>query len=474
MVKRLTLSLPPAALTALLLAPLAALQAADNRLSRPNILILLADDLGYADLGVQGCRDIPTPHIDSIAKNGVRFLEAYVPAPHCVPSRKALMTGRYPQRAGPEIAGGMAPGTATGLSLEESTLADRLRAVGYASAALGKWHLGELEKFQPQNRGFDEFYGFLAGMHDYFRDADPQWGPIMDGRKPGKLEGYLTDVLGDRAVEFILRRQKTMQPWFIYLAFNAVHTPKQAREDKLKAFAHIADPKRRSYAAMLSSMDDNVGRVLAAVREAGAEKTTLIFFMSDNGGPLPGFAGDNGSLNTPLRGSKLQVWEGGIRVPFLVQWMGRLPAGRVVDGMVSSMDITATALAAAGADLKAGKPLDGLNLLPLLDGKPEPRRHPELFFSFANQEAARVGDWKWITMPQRKPPKGAKAEPEAASIWPRGGLFNLREDIGETRDLSAGQPARLKALQDAYSRWNANVNAGTVTDHKASSEKRTP
>jgi arylsulfatase A-like enzyme len=429
---------------------------------KPNILILLADDLGYADLGVQGCKDIPTPNIDSIASNGVRFTEAYVPGPQCVPSRMALMTGRYPQRGNSLAAGGMGAGTENGLALTETTLADRLHSAGYTSIALGKWHLGEQEKFQPQSRGFDEFYGFLAGMHSYVKADDKQWGPIMDGRTPGKLDGYLTDVLADRAVEFITRQQKTGNPWFTYLAFNAVHTPMNTRENKLQQFAGISDPQRRNYAAMVSSLDDGVGRVLAALREAGAEENTLIFFLSDNGGPLPGHAGYNGSQNAPLRGSKLEVWEGGVRVPFFIQWKGRVAAGRVIDGMVSSMDIAATAVRVAGADPKTGTPLDGLDLMPLLDGRPEAQRHNALFFEFLGQRAVRMGNLKWVSIPERKQPKGAKDKPDSMQLQSGEGLFDLQKDLGETRDLSNEQPERLKTLQDAYTRWSASVGQESV------------
>lgn len=439
---------------------------------KPNILFLIADDMGYADVGAQGCKDIPTPNIDSIAANGVRFTEAYVPGPHCVPSRMALMTGRYPQRGGSGggmSEGGMGAGTENGLSLEETTVADRLHAAGYTSIALGKWHLGELEKFQPMNRGFDEFYGFLAGMHNYFKDDDKQWGPIMDGRQPGKLDGYLTDVLADRAVDFIKRRQKAGGPWFTYLAFNAVHTPMNAREDKLKKFSNIADEMRRTHAAMVSSLDDAVGRVLAAVREVGAEKNTLIFFLSDNGGPLPGHAGSNGSLNTPLKGSKLEVWEGGVRVPLFMQWTGHVPAGRVFDGMVSSMDITATALAVGGADPKAGKPLDGFDLLPLVEGLSGAQRHEMLVFEFGGQQAIRMGDWKWVNIPQRKSGnRGNGEKPGAmAGLLSGTGLFNLRADIGESHDLGAEQPERLKSLKDAYTDWCASVKSGAPSGEGA-------
>lgn len=427
---------------------------------KPNILILLADDLGYADVGFQGCKDIPTPNIDSLVRNGVRFAEAYVSGPHCVPSRMSLATGRYPQRFIQLEAGGMGAGTENGLALTETTLADYLHAAGYYNAALGKWHLGELPKFQPQSRGFDEFYGFLAGMHDYFKDVDKAWGQIMDGRQPGKLEGYLTDELGNRAVEFIQRRQKTGQPWFLYLAFNAVHTPMQAREDKLKLFENITDKQRRAHAAMISSLDDAVGRVLAAVRAENAESDTLIFFMSDNGGPLPGHAGANGALNTPLRGSKLEVWEGGVRVPLAVQWKGRLPAGQVINGMVSSMDITATALAVAGVAVKTDKPLDGLNLLPTIENRSDARRHEVLFFEFGSQSAARVADWKWVNIPKRKPAKGAGEQGSKESpIDAATGLFNLHDDISESRNLAEANPDKVKEIQTKLAAWHKEIGA---------------
>lgn len=442
----------------LLLAPCATLHAAD----KPNILILLADDLGYADIGCHGCKDIPTPHIDSIAKNGTRFTDAYVTVPHCVQSRASILTGRYAQRGGLVAGLGMGAGTANGLSTDEKTLAERLRPAGYRSMALGKWHLGELEKFQPLNRGFDEFYGFLAGMHDYLKDEDPQWGPVWEGSKPGKLDGYLTDVLAGRAVDFIRRGQKADAPWFMYLAFNAVHTPMQATAAKLQQFASITDPVRRSHAAMVSSLDDAVGRVLAAVREAGVEERTLIFFLSDNGGPLPGHAGANGALNTPLRGSKLEVWEGGVRVPMLAQWMGRLPAGRVVEGMVSSMDIAATALSAAGAEVKKDKRLDGFDLLPLMEGKAEARRHKALFFEYATQRAARVGNWKWVDAPLR----GGVSDGAGKKADFGSGLFDLQSDIAESRDLSTEQPVRLEQLKNAYTRWSsaASLEAGKAAN----------
>jgi arylsulfatase A-like enzyme len=288
-------------------------------------------------------------------------------------------------------------------------------------------------------------------MHDYFKEQDKVWGKVMDGRQPGKLDGYLTDVLADRAIDFIRRRQKAGGPWFTYLAFNAVHTPMQAPEPKLQEFASIPDKTRRTLAAMTSSLDDAIGRVLAAVREAGAEENTLIFFLSDNGGPLPGHAGANGALNTPLRGSKLEVWDGGIRVPFAMQWKGRIPSGKVVGGMISSLDIAATALAVAGADPSAGKPLDGLDLLPVVDGKPGAKRHEALFFEFISQRAARVGDWKWVEVPSRM--AGAQ------KIDSGTGLFNIAEDIGETRDLSAEQPEKLAQIRAAFEKWSQSVSA---------------
>src|SRR5688500_1480446 len=311
--------------------------------ARPNIVVIVADDMGYADIGPYGGKDIPTPNLDALARDGVRFTDAYVSGPYCSPTRAGLMTGKYPQRFGHEynILPNSIPAAHSeiGLPLTETTMADRLRAAGYSTAMFGKWHLGSNERFHPMERGFEEFFGFLDGAHSYTTPLVKQQNPLFEGRKPVAEPEYLTDVLARRAVEYINR--KRTQPYFLYLAFNAVHTPMEATDKYLKRFAHIPDGRRRTYAAMLSAMDDGIGKTLAAL-----DDNTLVFFFSDNGGPT--FAGGrNGSINTPLRGSKRTTWEGGVRVPMIVKWKGRISPGSTYSGQVMQLDVLPTALTAA-------------------------------------------------------------------------------------------------------------------------------
>jgi arylsulfatase A-like enzyme len=406
--------------------------------TRPNILLIVADDLGYGELTCQGNPQIPTPNIDSLAKNGVRFTSGYVSAPHCSPTRAGLMTGRYQQRYGHEFNPGPAEDASPhfGLPLEEKTIADRLKEAGYATGMFGKWHLGYLPQFMPQKRGFDEYFGFLGGAHSYLDAIADRENPILRGTEPVPSIDYTTDAFGREAVAFIEKHKD--EPWFVYLPFNAVHAPLQAL-DKYKArFASIRDKRRRTFAGMLSAMDDAVGAVLAKLREHNLEENTLIFFISDNGGPTA----TTTCRNDPLRGFKMQVWEGGIRVPWIAQWKGHIPAGKVDDRPVIQLDILPTALAAVGAPVSAGANLDGVNLLPYLaEGNSEPP-HQGLFWRFGKQRAVRMGDWKLTDMGQ-----GAK-------------LFNVTKDIGEKNDLSARAPAKLKELEAAYNEWNKdNVEA---------------
>ncbi len=313
--------------------------------SKPNIVIILADDLGHADLGFQGCRDIPTPRIDSLAKNGVRCSNGYVSCPYCSPTRAGLLSGRYQQRFGHEFNPGPAGAKEDvfGLPLSETTLADRLKAAGYATGLVGKWHLGGASRFQPQRRGFDEFFGFLGGGHPYFPG---QGAPIYRGTEVVQEKEYLTDAFAREAVAFLQRHKD--QPFFLYLAFNAVHTPMHATDDRLSRFANIADEERRTYAGMLTAMDEGVGKVLDTLKAAHLEESTLIFFFSDNGGPTMLGTTINASRNDPLRGSKRTTLEGGIHVPFVVQWKGKLAPGTVYDQPVIQLDVLPTALAAAG------------------------------------------------------------------------------------------------------------------------------
>ncbi len=400
----------------------------------PNLLVIVADDLGYGDLGCHGGKEIPTPHIDSIAAAGIRCSSGYVSGPYCSPTRAGLLTGRYQQRFGHEFNPGP-PGdksAALGLSLAETTLADRLRAAGYSTGMVGKWHLGHTERFNPVSRGFQEYFGFLGGMHAYEPGREDGPNAVMRGLKPVGESEYLTDAFAREAVAYIDRHAK--DPFFLYLAFNAVHAPLQASPKVLERFAGIAEPKRRTYAAMLASMDDAIGAVLAKLRAAELEEQTLIFFISDNGGPAA-----NASRNTPLSGHKATTMEGGIRVPFLVQWKGTLPAGKVYEPPVIQLDIPATALAAAGVAPPEEKPLDGVNLLPFLSGKESGVPHETLFWRFGEQTAVRAGNFKLL---------GRKGTLK---------LFDLSTDIGEANDLAAQQPGKLKELQAAYETWNAGL-----------------
>lgn len=415
------------------LGPLPALQAQPK--GKPNILVIVGDDMGYADVGVHGCKDIPTPHIDSIAKHGVRFTSGYVSGPYCSPTRAGLMTGRYQTRFGHEFNPGPQPKDEVGLSLAETTIAQRLRALGYATGMVGKWHLGSAAKFHPMERGFQEYFGFLGGAHPYFPGKG---APILRGRENAMETEYLTDAFRREALGFIDRHKA--EPFFLYLAFNAVHTPLQATEKYLQRFAHIQDQARRKYAAMMSAMDDAIGAVLAKLRETGLEDNTLIFFISDNGGPV----GVNGSNNFPLRGAKATTWEGGIRVEWLLQWKGRLAGGKLYEHPVIQLDILPTSVAAAGGSVPPDWKLDGVNLLPFLEGKSEGVPHTALFWRFGNQTAVRMGDMVLVEA------KGSKGKQ----------LFNLREDIGQTKDLAAAHPERVRELQAAWNAWDkGNVPA---------------
>jgi len=440
----------------LLLPLLLASALAASAASRPNVLVILADDLGYGELGCQGfTKEIPTPHIDSIAKNGVRFTSGYVSGPYCSPTRAGFMTGRYQQRYGHEFNPGPGPsGPGIGLSLKETTIGDRMKAAGYATGWFGKSHLGYEPEFHPLKRGFDEFYGFLGGARDYFVTA-AVGSPMLRGTElAGKFE-YTTDAIGAEAVAFIDKHRS--EPWFTYLAFNAVHSPMQATEKYLSRFPNITDKKRQTYAAMQSAMDDAIGAVLAKIREQQQEENTLIFFFTDNGGPTA----NNSSGNGPLRGFKSQTWDGGIRVPFLVQWKGKIPAGKVDDRPVIQLDIFPTALAAAGVPAKSEWKLDGVNLLPYLEGKRSGAPHEALYWRFGQQVAIRMGDWKLV--------KGAgSAGVEAAERTGKAGmagaeLYNLAADIGEKNNLAAQEPEKVKQLAAAWDKWNAdNVDAKWV------------
>lgn len=409
--------------------------------------------MGYADIGVHGSRDIPTPNIDALAQTGIRFTDAYVSGPYCSPTRAGLLTGRYPQRFGHEFNMGITPiHREAGLPIDQPTMADRLKAAGYRTALFGKWHLGSADRFHPLARGFDEFFGFLGAAHSYLDPAASSADPILDGRKPVADTAYLTDALADRAVDFI-KRQKS-QPFFLYLAFNAVHTPMHATDKYLTRFKHIADEQRRTYAAMLSAMDDGIGTTLAAVRAEKLEENTLIFFFSDNGGPTMMGTTINGSSNAPLRGSKRQTWEGGIRVPFIIRWKGQLAEGKTDARPIIQLDVLPTALAAARVQLPPGWKLDGINLLPFLTGKASGRPHEALYWRLGGMMAIRKGDWKLVET--REGPL-RNTDPVMLSDLSAAELYNLADDIGEKKNLAAAHPEKVKELAEDWRRWNREL-----------------
>jgi arylsulfatase A-like enzyme len=406
---------------------------------RPNIIVILADDLGYGDLGFQDSKDIPTPNLDQLARSGVRFTNAYVSHPFCSPTRAGLMTGRYQQRFGHENNPVYNPrDEVSGLPIEETTLPQVLAKAGYATGLVGKWHLGAAPKFHPMKRGFTEMFGFLGGGHDYFKaqlEGEPREYliPIQRSGEPVMESEYLTDAFSREAAAFVERH--CARPFFLYLAYNTPHTPLQVPEKYLDRFRNVADLKRRSYAAMVSSLDDGVGKVMDALRRTQLESDTLVLFLSDNGGPPAANASNNG----PLRAAKGSVYEGGIRVPFLARWKGKLKPG-VYREPVISLDIFPTAAVAAGADLAALTPLDGVDLLPHLNGESNRQPHESLFWRTGGgvSYAVRQGNRKLVKA-------SGSAAPE---------LYDLASDVGESRDLAPTEQATVSKLQQAYNNWN--------------------
>ncbi len=438
----------------LLAAALAAVLATASALAArpPNLVVIMTDDQGYHDVGFNGGKDIPTPHLDSIARNGARFTDGYVAYAVCSPSRAAFLTGRYGQRFGYERNPRYQPGNPrSGLARTETTMADALKAVGYRTGLVGKWHLGAHPDLHPLRRGFDEFFGHLGGGHRYLPEeltiedhtqaANDEarsyrtW--IHRNHEPVRTAKYLTDEFSDAAVDFIARNHAT--PFFLYLAYNAPHAPLQAPDSYLQRVAHVKEPRRRTYAAMVTAVDDGVGRVLAELERHGLTGDTVIFFLSDNGGPTA----DNASSNRPLRGNKGSLWEGGIRVPFAAQWPGKIKAGTVFQHPVISMDIFATIAAAANAPLPAERPLDGVNLLPYLSGERKGAPHEMLFLRMFDRGAyaVRAGPYKLII-----PEKDAPAE-----------LYHLRRDIGEKENIAAAQPEIVADLQRRRAAWEAQM-----------------
>ncbi|OHE81502.1 MAG: hypothetical protein A2107_11060 [Verrucomicrobia bacterium GWF2_62_7] len=438
------------------LAVLLAATALADAARKPNVIVILADDLGYADVGFNGCKDIPTPHIDSLAKHGVRCTSGYVSHSFCSPTRAGLMTGRYQHRFGHENNPAYLPeDTKVGLPVSQATIADVMKSAGYVTGAIGKWHLGAAPCFHPNERGFTEYFGFLGGGHIYLPGAKGgvEYNvPLLRNKEPLELKEYMTDVLSAEATAFIARHKA--EPFYLYLAYNAVHTPLQAPEKYLSRFAGITDERRRTYAAMNSAMDDGVGRVLTALRDNGIERDTMVWFFSDNGGPPYNVAPTH---NDPLRGNKGTLFEGGIRVPFVVQWRGSLPEGAVCEQPVISLDVLPTAAALAGAKLPDGLRLDGVNIVPHLKGEVKTPPHERLFWRTGGGAswAVREGRYKLVK-------SGKDASPQ---------LFDLNNDIGEVKDLVSEKPNVVARLQKAFDVWNAELIPPLFESPKSAARK---
>lgn len=411
---------------------------------RPNILILVADDLGYADLGVQGCTDVPTPHIDSIARQGVRFTHGYVSAPVCSPSRAGLLTGRYQTRFGHELNHPLADGAPVGMPTGERTIAHWLSEAGYRTGHIGKWHLGNPRHpaYAPGARGFEESVWFPG------QKKLPPFRVWRNGRSDAIEGRYVDEAMADEAAAFIGRHRD--QPWLLYVAFLTPHEPLDIPAGLESAFSDIPDPRRRKFAVMMSLLDASVGRILQALRASGQVENTLIVFQSDNGAPPR-----NGSSNTPLRGGKGGTWEGGIRTPLLLQWESKVPAGQIVAAPVISLDLLPTALSAAGIRPPDDNRLEGVNLLPHLTHQQDWPTDRMLFWRFGEQSAVRFGDWKLTTALDR----------DSRPVALKTSLHHLGNDPGERQDLREQHPEKARELQRLWDQWNRH-NVAPLWDDK--------
>jgi arylsulfatase A-like enzyme len=412
----------------------------------PNILFILADDLGYGDLSCYGRPDYRTPQLDRLAREGLRFTGNYTAAAVCTPTRVALMTGRYPARLPVGLVEPLAYGdVSVGLPPEHPTPASLLKQAGYATALIGKWHLGYLPEYGPIRHGFDEFYGILSGGVDYFSHRVPSGKlDLHEGNVTVDQVGYMTDLLTDRAVQYIRRRHAG--PFYLALHYTAPHWPWEGPGDTAasRRYRTVADTAKdrfvngyadggslQVFAAMVRRLDEGVGRVLGALEDAGQSRDTFVVFTSDNGG-------ERYSYNWPASDGKGSLYEGGIRVPAIVRWPGRVPAGRTTDQPVITMDWTATMLALGGTIADPRYPLDGADLLPLCQGRPV-RFDRTLFWRTQKEEAAREGEWKYLRTGNHEL------------------LFDIVNNPGERADLAAYQPEKLAQLRGQFREWDAQM-----------------
>lgn len=434
----------------------------------PNVILIISDDQGYPDLGCLSSKPLITPNLDKLAAEGVRGTNFYVTWPACTPSRGSILTGRYPQRNGlydmvrndmvnfghrfsaEEYA--VSPEMTLGLDVREVTIGDMLKKAGYATGCVGKWDMGQAKRFLPLQRGFDFFYGHGNNGIDYY--THERYGVPSLFRGNARTEedkgSYITDVFRRESLYFI-NEHLGRQPLFLYLCFNAPHGASsfgegtktgekkkgegvQAPEKYVAMYrGKVEDEKLARYCGAVTCMDEAIGAIMDAVEKAGEKDNTLFLFMSDNGG-----SGNGG--NAPLRGAKSTMWEGGLRVPFIARWPGKLPAGKVTDEFLTSLEVVPTLLAAARAATPTGLKMDGFDMLPVLRGESRSSRN-EMFWQRRGDKAARFENWKWLD-----------------SVKGRG-LYDLSTDIGETRDLSKDKPDILKMMQEKFAHWQAEMDA---------------
>jgi arylsulfatase A-like enzyme len=413
--------------------------------AKPNIVVIMADDMGYADAGFSGATDIKTPNLDKIAASGVIFRQGYASHPFCGPSRAAFLTGRYPHRFGFETNPAYDPANPImGIPTSERLFPARLQKAGYTTACVGKWHLGAAKAFHPNKRGFDYFYG----GHDYFRIdlteavREGYLQGLVRNKAPADFQGYLTTALSRDAANWVTANAD--KPFFLFLSYNAPHMPLQAPADDIARYAHIPDKKRRVYAAMVDVMDRGIGEVVTALEKSGVRDNTLIFFLSDNGGPQsseqhPG--NWNGSSNGPFRGGKGRLYEGGVHVPFILSWPAKIAAGQTFDAPVCALDIARTAVAVAGANAAAKRAMEGVDLIPFVTRAKSAAPHDALFWRNGRHWSVLAAD-------------GTKYVQDIQNPKPQ--LFYLPDDIAESKDLAEAQPERAKTLRATYSAWDAD------------------
>lgn len=412
---------------------------------KPNIILLFADDAGYADFGFQGSKVMKTPHLDQLSKEGIRFTQAYVSASSCGSSRAGLITGRYQQRFGCEennVPGFMSKysgqdGSNMGVPVEEITIGDYMKRLGYKTAFYGKWHLGGADRFHPTKRGFDVFYGFRGGARDYFPYKTPP-SEELNKLESGfgnfeEHEGYLTDVLASESIKFIEKNKET--PFFAILSFNAVHTPMDATQEDLNQFPELTG-KRKEVAAMTLGLDRACGKILNKLKELGLEENTIVIFTNDNGGPTD----KNASVNLPLSGSKSNHLEGGIRVPFIMKWPNHLKINTEYHKPISTLDLLPTFYKAGGGDIADLKEIDGVDITPFVKGENDGVPHQKLYWRLGVRGTIRDGDWKLMRFPDRP------AE-----------LYNIKNDPSELNNLAGLNPDRVKKMFKDLFDWEMTM-----------------